>query len=146
MIAAYYDTNYLFKLLATESGSKEVRAHAATLDVICCSLHGRAEFVSACHRKIREGHGTLNGLKILLAQMQTDAAAGALRWLPVGESLIVRLENVFSTAPSSVFLRAADALHLATAAESDFTEIYSNDRHLLAAAPLFGLRGVNVIS
>ena len=47
--------------------------------------------------------------------------------------------------PPTTFLRASDALHLACAAEHDFSEIYSNDRHFLAAAPLFGLKPVNLI-
>ena len=40
---------------------------------------------------------------------------------------------------------SAEVLACAATAEHDFAEIYSNDKHLLAAAPLFGLRGVNVI-
>jgi predicted nucleic acid-binding protein len=55
------------------------------------------------------------------------------------------VEQIFLSDPGTCFLRAADALHLACAAEHGFTEVYSNDRHLLAAAPLFGLRGIDVI-
>lgn len=51
----------------------------------------------------------------------------------------------YSRLAGHVFLRAADALQLACAAAHGFTEVYSNDRHFLAAAPLFGLAGRNVI-
>ncbi len=145
MTAAYYDTSYLFKLQCVEKGSTEVCAHAATVNTVVCSLHGRAEFVAAAHRKVREGAATLPHLQALLSQMQMDTASGALQWLPITEVHVARVESVFRTAPASTFLRAADALHLASAAERGFAEIYSNDRHLLHAAPLFGLKGVNVI-
>jgi len=146
MTRAYYDANYLFKLLANEAGSPEVRAHATHVSIICCSLHGRAEFASACHRKLRENAATPEQVRALLAQLGADADAGGLLWLPVNEAVIARVERIFSTAPAATYLRAADGLHLASAAENGFTEIYSNDRHLLAAAPLFGLQGFNLIS
>ncbi|TDU63221.1 PIN domain-containing protein [Prosthecobacter fusiformis] len=145
MTSAYYDSTYLFKLQCQENGSFEVRAHAVTIDALYCSMHGRAEFVSACHRKVREGTATLIQLQTLLAQVSEDTKAGGLRWLPITEATISRVESVFSTASETTYLRAADAMHLACAAENGFSEIYSNDRHLLAAAHLFGLRGVNVI-
>ena len=145
MSAAYYDAAYLLKLQCVEAGAPEVRAHAATVKVLYCSLHGRGEFIAAAHRKTREGAATKAQFQALIAQLHADTAAGALQWLPITEAHIARVESIFLTAPTSTFLRAADALHLATAAEHGFTEIYSNDRHLLAAAPLFGLQGVNVI-
>ena len=55
MIRAYYDANYLFKLQCVENGTAEVRAHAATVNILCVAAHGRAEFASTAFRKVREG-------------------------------------------------------------------------------------------
>jgi predicted nucleic acid-binding protein len=52
---------------------------------------------------------------------------------------------MYSEASKQLFLRASDALHLICAKEHGFREIYSNDKHLLAAAKHFGLKGRNVI-
>ncbi len=143
--AAYYDSNYLFKLQCPEHGTPEVRAHAASVQVLCTAAHARAETASAAFRKVREGVASRTDFHLLLAQIATDSATGNLRFLPLTDAVFDRVESAFSTAPASTYLRAADALHLATAAEHGFTEIHSNDKHLLAAAPLFGLTGVNVI-
>lgn len=145
MIAAYFDTAYLLKLYRPEQGSPAVRALAAGVDVLVCSLHGRAELIAAAHCKVREGTATPAHLDALLAQVAADRAAGALDWLPVAEAHLNRITAAFRAATPTVYLRAADALHLASAAEAGFTQIYSNDRHLLAAASLFGLNGVDVI-
>jgi predicted nucleic acid-binding protein len=44
-------------------------------------------------------------------------------------------------APADVPLRAGDAIHTATALKTGETEIWTNDRHLLAAVAHFGLAG-----
>lgn len=146
MIAAYYDTAYLLKLYRAEVGSDAVRCHAATVDVIACSLHGRIEIVAAAHRKIREAVSTAAQMDALLDQLSADRLSGTLQWLAVTNAHLEWVDRAFRRAPATVFLRAADALHLASAAEAGFAEIYSNDRHILAAAPLFGLRGIDVIA
>ncbi len=43
-----------------------------------------------------------------------------------------------------VDLRAGDAIHLAAAQSAGFSEIWSNDKRLLQAAPAFGLTGKSV--
>lgn len=85
---------------------------------------------------------TLNNIR---DQYRLDCSAGGLRFLALDERVIERAEVVLEDAPSNIFIRGADALHLACAAENGFAEVYSNDKHLLAAAPLFNLRGINVI-
>jgi predicted nucleic acid-binding protein len=135
----------LIKLQIKEVGSFEVQTHATTVAAIYCAQHGRAEFASAAFRKVREGVATQSDFHQLIAQMKLDVENSTIVFLPLTNAIIDQVERVFATAPHNTFLRAADALHLATASTNGFTEVFSNDKHLLAAAPLFGLRGLNVI-
>lgn len=138
----YFDADYLGKLHWIEPGSAEVQTLAGTADQIVCSHHGRGEFCSIGFRKLREGLGNAAILQAVFAQFNADVANGGIHLLPLSDAIPDRVE---ATAPATTYLRAADALHLATAAENGFAEIHSNDKHLRAAAPLFGLAGVNVI-
>ena len=145
MNALYFDTTYLCKLRWPEVGSVEVAALADTADQLVTAFHGRAEFHSVGHRKLREGIATAQAIRVVNAQFQADCKYGDIRLLPLTDGILDRVADVFGSASADLYLRAADALHLATAAEYGFKRIYSNDRHLLAAASLFGIQGVNVI-
>lgn len=127
-----------------DAGYERVRSLAAS-DSIASALHGRTEVISAFHRKLREHAISTRSYEITLQEFRTDIRAGAFRWLPLSESVLERAELVYARLPGTIFLRAADALHLATACENGFREIHSNDTKLLSAAPHFGLRALNVL-
>jgi len=79
-------------------------------------------------------------------QFFDDLRWGLIELLPLTTTVIDQVSNAFLHLPANVVLRAGDAIHLATAAEAGFREIYSNDRHLLAAASLFKLKGINPLA
>jgi predicted nucleic acid-binding protein len=141
----YFDSNYLFRLYSTEAGSEAVQKVAGTTHCIATAWHGRAELASTLLRKRRESALTEQAILEIRYQIRDDRENGSIVFLDYSESITVRLETVLEQAPQDTFIRAADALHLACAAEHGFTEVYSNDRHFLLAAPLFGLEGLNVI-
>lgn len=140
----YLDVSYVARLYLEDPGWEEVRALAAG-EPVACAVHGYAEVIAAIHRKFREGVFTPAQYRALLEQFDLDCGEHAYRWLPLSPTVSARVKESFGTLPAAMFLRAADALHLACAAESGFHEIYSNDQRLLAAARHFGLRGVNII-
>lgn len=141
----YFDTSYVLKLYLDEPGSEEVRRLATTTDRLACAWHGQAEMVTSFHRKLREGAIDADQLSALVAQFLAEASTGAFVWLPIGQPVIDLLTTTVASAPKEHFLRAADALHLACASSHGFEVVYANDKHLLAAATLFGLTGSNVI-
>jgi predicted nucleic acid-binding protein len=140
----YFDTSYLVRQYTRDAGWEQVRKLAAT-DAIACCLHGRAEAVAAFHRKFREEAVTRRELGQLLAEFEKDCKAGGIHWFPLSPAVVERSTRVYASLPAAIHLRAADALHLACAAENGLKEIHSNDARLLAGANFFGLRGSNII-
>lgn len=142
----YFDSSYLTKLYIREQGSEEVERwlNEQSVQVICC-LHGRLEIIAAFKRQQRKKRLTEAEVRASARRLEVEEKSGAIQWLPVDAMLITSAcERMQKLAPA-VFLRAADALHLTCAADAGLKEIYSHDRHLLAAAPHFGLRGIDII-
>lgn len=138
----YVDSCYLAKLYLYETNSPQVRAAVQASSVAVCSVHGMVEVQSVFHRKLREGWVSRHQFRALMEQFALEAPTAKFRWLPLNHQVLEVAQAMISALPATVFLRAADAVHLAAAKQSGFSEIYTSDRHLLAAAPHFGLTGV----
>lgn len=140
----YLDASYIVKCYLHEAGSIEVLRLVQNNPGRSSSLHGRTEFYSAVHRRLREKHLSARAAAAIWKQFESDERSGLWHWLALNENVVRRACDVFEKLEANVFLRASDAVHLACAAENHFSEIYSSDRVLLNAAPHFGLKGVNV--
>jgi predicted nucleic acid-binding protein len=96
------------------------------------------------HRNIREKAISRSDARKLSAAFSAHLEDGLWKLLPVNEGLLQRTGSLTLAAPADLLLRAGDALHLLTAREMGETEIWTNDRRMLAAAPYFGLVGKSV--
>lgn len=141
----YFDTAYILKCYVKERGWEKVRALAHQHERITCSIYGRLELHAALHRKLREGELTQEQLNITLRQLSVDESVRLWEWLPLSSTIINAVTDTFSSLSRHAFLRTGDAVHLLSAKVSGITEIYSNDKHLLASAPYIGMTGRNVI-
>ena len=140
----YFDAAYIAKFYLDEPESERVRGLAEQVGEVACCVHGRVEVLIAFHRKLRERALSPKNVATVCDQFASDCDAGIWMWLPISARLVETLAERVRRFDAKVFLRSADALHLASAAEQGFKEVYSNDRHLLAAAEYFGLRGLSV--
>jgi predicted nucleic acid-binding protein len=141
----YFDSVYIARCYLPEPGHAEVVALAARSRKIACAEIARIEVSSVFHRKLRESAITASVHRELCLQFEEDIGAGTWTLLPVTQALLSRAQAAYQTLPATLFLRSADCLHLCAAAEAGFKEVHSNDRHLLAAAPHFKLKGVDVV-
>ena len=142
----YFDTACLAKTYLNEPGSAVVRNYLkSTGERVASSSLGRAELVAVFHRNLREGRLEVSSHDLVLRQYQSDLWSNLWEWLPVEERFWGMIEKCFSELEPSLFLRGADAIHLVTAKAHGFSELFTNDRHLLAACDALGLRGRNLI-
>ena len=142
----YFDSAYVAKFYLNEPGQAAVRSCAIDAgEVAICAL-ALAEVNAVFHRKLREGFLTPDEVAIFHTEFDRDVQQGHWKLLPLTTDLLEQVASAYRTLPATVFLRSADALHLICAREHGFTEIHTNDRHVLIAAPHFGLIGVDVTS
>jgi predicted nucleic acid-binding protein len=142
----FFDTSYIVRFYIEDHGFEAVRTLAEQTQCIVAAWHAQAEVVTALHRAYRERRLEQRTFHAAIDQFMFDCSNGLFRWLPLDGAVQQRLMNVLRKAPASAYIRGADALHLASAAEAGFGAVYSHDRHFLAASAIFGLRGLDVIA
>ena len=137
----YFDTPYVAKCYLKENDSQAVRNLAYASSGLCSSSWCIPEMACVFQRQIRE-------FKVPTAQVirardffLEDLQSGVWTMLPISEPFLVRVASFVAALPPALYLRAGDAIHLTAAQEAGFTEIWSNDRRLIEAAPAFGLIG-----
>jgi predicted nucleic acid-binding protein len=140
----YFDAAYIAKFYLDEPDSSRVRSFAENAGEVACCVHGKIEVLTVFHRKLRERAFSPKAFAALCDQFEADCESLLWEWLPLSAALVEGLSGRIRGLSARVFIRASDALHLASAAEQGFKEIYSNDRRLLEAASHFGLRGLSV--
>jgi len=141
---AYFDTAFVVKCYVRETASEGVRDFAATVAEPATSELARTEFAAAIHRRRREAALTRSQATAMLAQFDADCADRIWTFVPISSTVINRVVFTFSTLPITTHLRAADAMHCATAPEIGLKHIYSNDNHLVSAAHHCALKAVNL--
>ncbi|MEE8586518.1 MAG: type II toxin-antitoxin system VapC family toxin [Acidobacteriota bacterium] len=142
----YFDTSYVAKCYLNEQGSADIRALAQNAAGLASLAIAQVEFHSAVRRHVIEKSLTSLQAASVLANFESDLKSGTWEFYPVTTETIQRARQGLEDIPSDRVLRAADALHLACAAENDCAKFYSDDRRQLAAAPYFGLEGLNLLA
>lgn len=141
----YFDTAYIAKCYLNETGAERVRQLARAADGLVSCQIARLELHAAVHRHLREGHLKPSHLRTVLKQFERDESEGIWRWLPITPALMTEACRRVQGLPATVFIRAVDALHLSCARAEGLSEVYTNDRHMIAAASHFGLAAKNLI-
>ena len=93
---------------------------------------------------MREGALSRSDARELALRFSKHIDDGLWNLIPVTEALLRRTSASMVSGPRDLFIRTADAVHLTTAKEIGELAVWTNDRHMHAAAASFGLTGQSV--
>jgi predicted nucleic acid-binding protein len=143
-MSVYFDSAYIAKCYVNEPDSARVRALLRTSGGAHSSSLARAEVAATLFRHLREGSFNGKQASALQTDFVSDLAAGVWTMVPVSDDFMARVAGRLAQISSTTYIRAGDAIHLCAASDGGFSDVWTNDRHLLGAAPAFGLQGRSV--
>ncbi len=138
----YCDTSTVAKLYVPERESAAVRRLLETEDAVCVSDLVRPELLGVFHRRLRERRWSRADFDAASRQFSRDDIGGFWTWLALDRAICEAAARTYATLPDTAFLRTADCLHLVTAIQHGFAEVYTHDAHQLASAPALGLKAI----
>jgi len=140
----YLDSAYVAKYYVNEPDATAVRKLIRRAANVCSSSWAVVEVTGVFHRHVRQGSLTLAQGRHLMDLFTKHVESDLWHLIPVSDALLRRTAQLVRGLFRNVPLRAGDAIHLATALDAGEAEIWTNDRHLLAAASHFGILGKSV--
>jgi predicted nucleic acid-binding protein len=138
----YCDTSAAAKLYVKERESPAAKRLLEKDDEPCLSELARVELMGVFHRRLREGKWSHLDFSAACRQFANDDVGGFWTWLPLEKRTIEAAAQIYATLPATIVLRLSDCLHLVTALDHDFSDIYTYDTNQSAAAATLGLRAV----
>lgn len=140
----YLDSAYIAKFYVNEPDAAKVRELIRHAVYVCSSSWAFLEVTCVFNRHVREGSLTAAQGRELSDIFRQHVESDLWNLAPITERLLKRAAALARGLPPNVPLRAGDAIHLATALDLGEKEIWTNDRHLLAAAAHFSVSGKTV--
>ncbi len=132
----YLDTSALAKLYVQETDSDELDSALVGRHDLFISELTLTELTSALARRIREGVIEAAAGRSIYQQVFRDIQAGEYRLLDLTSATHREAERLLLTIGRHAPIRAADSLHLATAALAEVRALITYDRpmHVVASA------------
>ena len=140
----YLDSAYIAKFYVNEPDAENVRNLIRRARYVSSSSWALLEVTCAFQRHVRERSLTAAQGRELIDVFRQHVENDVWNLVKITDELLKRAVALIRGLPQDTPLRAGDAIHVATVIDIGETEIWTNDRHLLAAANHFGIAGRSV--